>query len=116
MWELASRACCLLLTDQFEEAGECLGKVLERLQKFVGNPTLGLPRGADNGGEFYYAFLKEALWEFDRIGWLGLMECIAAGRGYSLGNYGRCLTYRVVDLSKADKRMARNELDWPGSG
>ena len=29
VWELANRACCLLHTDQFEEAGERLGKALE---------------------------------------------------------------------------------------
>ena len=86
------------------------------MQKFTGYSTLGLLRGTDTGGENYYALQDEAIWEFDRDGWLGLMERIAAGRRYSLGNYGRCLTYWVVDLSKADERMARNELDWPGCG
>ena len=90
-----------LIQGEYEEAAALLSKALEGIRKFTGEPTLG---------DYFYGLQAGALWEFDREGWVRLMERIAAGRGYSLANYGRCLCMDTLNLADIDQRRAKIEL------
>jgi hypothetical protein len=90
--------------DQYMPASELLEVVARTCRQMSGR------YGVDQHDRMIYASKFGDIWRFSQPKWFELMQRVAAGRGYNLGDFGEWVSCGWVDISELNPEQAKKWL------